>query len=243
MARARKSIKPHLEKYNSFVENVQAREFTRRNIDVIETITKILKQAAKESYNKKLKIVFDNTLVRINDYYLKDKIALSHNTSFYSGEGKSITFSWMTKPDDLTGYYNWNEYFKKEFRFVMDFEKADEYAKEIFGKEFTATAGKGNFSIYPHPCSKNVKTQNEALLNEIVKFLNNEKIEFEIEKDFRENPTISIDFKQFFDFEEIEKEQQEIFEKEELEKELQILKEIEEKKKELEKLMAKILKK
>lgn len=235
MARVRKSIKPHLEKYNSFVKKVQAREFTRKNIDVVGVVEEFITQAAKESYDKKLKITFNNSLDRSNNYYLKDEIQLSYNSRSYLDE-KKMSFDWTTQLDDLQGYYNWNEYFKKEFRFVMDFENADEYAKEIFGKEYTASARKGYFSINPSPFSKNVNAQNEILLNEVVDFLRNEEIEFEIEVDNSKNPTISIDFKQFFNIEEIDKESKDETVEELNNKQAQILKEIEIKKKELEAL-------
>ena len=235
MARLRKTIKPHIEKYKEQIKRLEEREIKDVDFQQLEkNISKFLKEVAIQNKSDKVTIKNNETLA-LTPYRgtteEKEKILLTQKVSYLDG---TYSFDWRTTLLD-NPFNNWGEYFKREFRFVMDFKKADTYVKELFGESYKGSARKGWFSISPDPKKAIIKEKSQLVFEYIQDFLSKEEIEFSVDEN-----KIIIDMNQFKDFTNLK----ELKEKEEIEKQellkQQIEVEIEKKQQELENLKNKL---
>ncbi len=235
MARLRKTIKPHIEKYKEQIKRLEEREIKDVDFQQLEkNISKFLKEVAIQNNSDKVTIQNNETLTLTPNRGTteeQEKILFTHKVSYLYG---TYSFDWRTTLLD-NPFNNWWEYFKREFRFVMDFEKADTYVKEVFGESYKGSASKGRFSISPDPKKAIIKKKSQLVFEYIQDFLTKEEIEFSVDEN-----KIIIDMNQFKDFTNLK----ELKEKEEIEKQellkQQIESEIEKKQQELENLKNKL---
>jgi hypothetical protein len=231
MARLRKTIKPHIEKYKEQIKRLEDREIKEVDFQQLEkNVSKFLKEVAIQNNFDKVTIQNNETL-SLTPYRgtleEQQKILLTNKVGYLYG---TYSFDWRTTLLD-NPFNNWGEYFKREFRFVMDFEKADTYVKELFGESYKGSASKGRFSISPDPKKAIIKEKSQLVFEYIQDFLTKEEIEFSVDEN-----KIIIDMNQFKDFTNLK----ELKEKEEIEKQellkQQMESEIEKKQQELENL-------
>ena len=169
MARLRKTIKPHIEKYKEQIKRLEEREIKEVDFQQLEkNVSKFLKEVAIQNNFDKVTIQNNETL-SLTPYRgtleEQQKILLTNKVGYLYG---TYSFDWRTTLLD-NPFNNWGEYFKREFRFVMDFEKADTYVKELFGESYKGSASKGRFSISPDPKEAIIKEKSQLVKTSLQK--------------------------------------------------------------------------